>query len=60
MKTVNESGLGPSKAVVDRLLQLVGFQEGSEKGKLSFGKEYSWMTKAWEPERKNFCQSLPI
>lgn len=37
MKTVNEFGLGPSKAVRSCLLQPVSFQEGSEKGKLSFG-----------------------
>lgn len=37
MKTVNESGLGPSKGVLDCLVQLGGFQEGPEKGRLNFG-----------------------
>lgn len=37
MKTVDKSCLGPIKAVPDCLVHLVGFQEGSEKGKLNFG-----------------------
>lgn len=36
MKTVNECGLVPSKAVLDCLLQLVDFQKEPEKGKLNF------------------------